>query len=191
MSNSVKKTRRQLAISIVIVVLITAVIVGVILILGSGKETKTVTSVESDVEKTIVCTNSDDETSFFKSGYPNSAKHEVRIIVKNNKMDKLSMKYTGVYESEYVAEKSSGIIHAAYNDLLGKNSISQGVFSPNFMKNGSTLTIELIGEVKDINPVTAKLFYIDQSEFNKIKSFSLDGIKRTYENKGFSCDIMN
>lgn len=192
MSNSVKKTRRQLATSIVIVVLITAVVVGLILILGSGRETRTVTNEESDEEKTVVCTNSNDEKSFFKSGYSaNPVKHEVRIITKNNKMDKLSIKYTGVYESEYITGKSSGLIHAAYNDLLGKNNIAQDIFSPNFMKNGSTLTIELYGNVNDINFVTSKLFYIEQSEFNKIKSLSTDGLKKIYENKGFSCDIMD
>ena len=49
MSNSVKKTRRQLATSIVIVVLITAVIVGLILILGSGRETRTVTNEDEEL----------------------------------------------------------------------------------------------------------------------------------------------
>ena len=192
MSNSVKKTKRQLAFSITIVVLVTALIIGIILVLNSGRETKTVTTTDKGAHGTLNCINHDDENSFYKSEYTaTSVEHELRIVIKDDAMDKLSMKYIGTYENENIAKKSSALIHAKHNELLGSNNISQNIFSTNFSNTDNKLTIELFGEVKNINSVTSKLFYIDQSEFNKIKSFSSSQLKSTFENKGFSCTFQD
>ena len=188
MSNSVKKTKRQLALSITIVVLVTAIIVGIILVLGSGRETIIVATSEDNVYDTLICKNHDDVNSFYKSSYQAiSVEHEVRIVLKDDFMEKIYMKYTGIYENEDVAKKSRALIHANHNELFGSNNISEDIFSSNFTSNGNKLTIELFGETKNINSITSRLFYIDQSEFNKIKSFSSSQIKNAFEKKGFSC----
>ena len=192
MANSVKKTRRQLVVDIIIVLLIAALIIILIVILNSGKETVTTTTTEQDEKEVLICKNHDDEKSFFKSSYkPSTVGHELRIIVSNNKLETITMTYTGTYDDPATAERARALMHADHNILLGSNNISEDVFSSLFNSEGNVVRIELFGKANDINSVTSRFFYIDTSEFYKVKNMSSSGLKTTFENKGFSCSYQN
>lgn len=187
MSNSVKKAKRQIIVDIIVVVLIAVVVVAVILILSSGKETIVTEQGEDNETSVIICKNNSNEKSFFHTTYNIKVDNELRFMMKNNKMDKLFATYKGELDDSATAEYVVSLMHADYNELLGKNNIHQNTFSPNFTTKDNTLTIELFGNVTDINSVTSKLFFIDASEFNKVKSLSSANLKKLIENKGFSC----
>ena len=192
MANSVKKTSRQLVVDIIIVLLIAAFVIALIVILNSGKETVTTTTTDQDKKDMLICKNHDDEKSFFKSSYqPSSVSHELRMIVSGNKLDTITMTYTGTYDDPTTAERARALMHADHNILLGSNNISEDIFSSLFSSEGSVVKIELFGRASDINSVTSKLFYIDTSEFYKVKNMSSSGLKTTFENKGFSCNYQN
>ena len=189
MANSVKKTRRQLIVDIIIVILIAAFVIALIMILNGGKETITTTTSEKDKNSTIVCKSSAHvENEVFKYGEPASFTHEIKVMLLNNKMDKLSYTYTGNYGSTTAAETAHAVLHASYNEYMGKFKQTPGYFSPNFSDAGAEASFNLFGEVNNINSYTGKIFFLDSSEYNKAKSLSSSMLKKLYENKGFSCD---
>ena len=189
MANSVKKTRRQLILDIIIVILIAAFVVFLIVVLNGQKETVTTTVTDKDKNSTIVCKTSDDiENGVFSYLSPEAHTHEVKIILLNNKMDKISYTYSGTYKFDGEAKDAHAFLHANYNDYMGKYNQKTNLFAPNFNDAGAEVTISLFGQVKDVNSYTGKLFFLDSSEYNKVKSLSSDMLKKLYENKGFTCD---
>ena len=187
MSNSVKKAKRQIIVDIILVILITVIVVAVVLILSSSKETIVTEQGEDNETSVIICKNNSNEKSFFQTTYNLKADNELRFMMKNNKMDKLFATYKGELDDSATADYVVSLMHADYNKLLGSNNIPENTFSPNFTSKDNTLTIELFGNVTDINSVTSKLFFINASEFNKVKLLSSVNLKKLIENKGFLC----
>ncbi len=189
MANSVKKTRRQLIVDIIIIILIAAFVIFLIVILSGRKETVTTTTTEKDKNSTLVCKTSKDlESGIFDYLSPNSHSHEIKIMLLNNKINKISYAYTGTYATDGAARNAHAFLHADYNEYMGKFSQKASDFSPNFNDAGTEVMISLFGQVENINSYTGKLFFLDSSEYNKAKTFSSDMLKKLYENKGFSCD---
>ena len=187
MSNSVKQEKRRLIMDIFIVVFILIIVLIVIWILSSGRETVVTSTTETEKQEKIICKTDSDEASFFKSNLETSSEHEIRIVLINNKMSRLYTDYSFTFESNSIAENEAGVLHARHNEMLGKNNIPLDVFSINFSINDNTVKIEMFGEPKNLNSVTSKLFFIDASEFDKVKSMSSASIKTLYESKAFSC----
>lgn len=189
MANSVKKTKRQIFVDIIIVALIAAFVIFLIIILNGRKETVTTTTTEKDKNSTVVCkTDKSIESGVFDFRGPKEHKHEIKVMLLNDKMDKISYTYSGTYESNKDAENAHAFLHASYNEYMGKFSQKASTFSPNFNNAGTEATINLFGQAGDINSYTGKLFFLDSNEYYKAKSLSSDMLKKLYENKGFSCD---
>ena len=189
MANSVKKTRRQIVVDVIAVLLIAAFVIFLIIILNGRKETVTTTNTNKDKNSVIVCKSSSDlKNDVFNYFEPETHIHEIKIMLINNKMDKISYNYSGTYKSDNEAKSAHAFLHANYNEYLGKYSQKTSDFSPNFNDSGVEATISLFGTAEKVNSYTGKLFFLDSSEYYKAKSLSSDLLKKLYENKGFSCD---
>lgn len=189
MTNSVKKEKKQFAIDAVIVVVIAIAVLTVFWVLSSSKQTTTYSEAEVDASDALVCKNNTDDGSFFKTSERISVSHEIRILVKKDALSTITLIYTGQFESKSATEYASGVLHADYNKHLSEYGLSPSEFAPRFNTEDNTLTITLYANVGAINSVSSKLFYIDSSEFNKVKSMDVDKLKSLYESKGFLCTI--
>ena len=202
MANSVRKEKKRLIIDIVIIVVIAVVTALVVWILTSGKTTNTVTTFEKDATGSVVCTikgatssNVDTDTDadkikpFFTDKRIRDYTETVKIILTNNKMDKISYSYDGVADDDKTAERVAAQFLADQNEYLGKYGVALNIFSPSFNNVGNKVEVRLFGKAGDINTYTGKLFYISSSEYYDARNFSADLLKKMYENKGFSCEL--
>ena len=207
MANSVKKEKKRLIIDILIIVVVAIITMAIVWILTSGKTTNSVTTFEQDSTGSVVCTlkktsdeskddagvqdQDDTNQAFFTDARVKESTETVKVVLTNGKMDKIFYSFDGKTENEKVAEQVAAQLLANQNEYLGKYGVALNTFSPSFSNVGDMVEIRLFGRASDISAYTGKLFYISSSEYNKVKSFSADMIKKTYTNKGFSCVLQD
>lgn len=188
MSNSVRKEKKQYIFGIILIVIVAVITAVVVWVLSFSKETVVKTERDSSEHGSLLCKGKSDEYSFFKDS-PSKVTQEVKILFVDNKMDKISLAYTGIYDSEYNAQLYGTQFRVDFEKKVldyGKETTS---FSPIFAIENNVLTISLYTDVKNIDSSTSKFFNIDTSEFNSIKSMSQSEVKSLYEKKSFSCII--
>lgn len=188
MSNSVRREKKQFVIDVIIIVIIAIATAVIVWILSVSKETKTITQTETSEHESVVCINDSDGESFFKSDSIIRVSHEIKVLLKNDKMDSISLRYVGEFSSNNEADQMGGVFHGNYNKYFAKYNLNPSDYSPNFVIDANTVTISLFGSVNSINTYTSKLFFIDSSDYYKIKAFSINEIESYYKNRGFSCN---
>ena len=107
---------------------------------------------------------------------------------RDDKLSSISLLYEGDYGTAAKAEEAKSFAMAEYNKTLAnKYGEKIDVFSSNFSTNGARLQLaQTARDISTINRNTVTYFLLDQgTEIAK----SLDGLKKQYETKGFSCEI--
>lgn len=187
MSNEVKKARYKL---IGFILMILAVVTGIVVFLLINKK-ETYVKMEAWQEKTeaIVCSARSLDGAFFEPENVNMVENKIKIIFSNDKMDKLSYSYNGVYRSNDLAVSDEAVLHAQYNKYMGENGRALEDLSPAYSVVGSKVQITLYADtVNRIDAVTAGFFFVDKSEVSKFVKRSVSETEKYYENKGFSCE---
>lgn len=112
----------------------------------------------------------------------------VTASFRGDNLSSLSLVYEGEYDTERKARDAETFGTARYNLILTDDYHEKiDIFSSNFSSNERTM--QLVQTVRDIGRVnrnTVTYFLLDQG--TNI-SRSLDGLKKQYDAKGFSCEI--
>ena len=78
-------------------------------------------------------------------------------------------------------------MHWNYDDFMGKTSIHQETLTPVFNNYNDEVSISLFFEKKYIVSELGSLLFLNQDESSKIKKYTINELKKIYENKNFSC----
>lgn len=105
----------------------------------------------------------------------------------NDRLSSISLLYEGDYGTEDRAKEAEDFAKADYNLTLAKKyGEKDDIFSTSFSRNGTKLQmIQTTRDISKINTNTVTYFLLDQG--TSIAK-TLDGLKKQYEAKGFSCE---
>ena len=179
--------------------ILTMVLIGVglialaifIAIFANGSETRTSESYENNSISAVHCTAKGIEDAFFYSDKVNTIKNEIKVTYNNDKIDKMYYSYNGTYRSSDVVHEDEVRLHAKYNTYMGENGQKIEDLNPAYDETNNKLHIGLYADSYDkINEATSVFFFINKDDINNVKKYSMDNMKKYYESKSFSCEII-
>lgn len=153
------------------------------------KQTDVQSEDQTDKTVSLQCEVSDIDGAFFESSTAQKITHEIRATFKNDKIDKMSYTFYGVYNSHSVAENVNAILHGQYNKYMGEQGLSQQSLNPDFATIGDDLKITLFTDRAKLSSLTTQFFFLDTDEYQRLASRSVSEMKELYEAKGFSCEV--
>ncbi|MBR2840046.1 hypothetical protein IKE82_01820 [Candidatus Saccharibacteria bacterium] len=184
-----KKTKQYwlwigLGLVLVAIVLIVTAIVNAM----RGKETGNVTIGGEAKVTGLVCKDATSVHPALASKPIDSYTNTVTANFQNEKLSSISLLYEGEYGTAARAEEAKSFAMADYNlTLTNEYGESDDIFSVHFSTDGSNM--QMVQTARDINKINLKTvtyFLLDKGT-NIAKS--LDGLKKQYEAKGFTCEI--
>ena len=106
----------------------------------------------------------------------------------DDKLSSISLLYEGEYKTAKNAESAETYARSDYNEILIKKYGEDiEIFSSNFSVDGTKMQfVQTTHDIGKINEKTVAYFLLDQGTHI---AKSLDGLKKQYEAKGFSCEI--
>jgi hypothetical protein len=190
MTNSVRREKKKIIISVIIITIIAVIVFCVVWILTNHKETLEKTTYDKDETSSVVCSTSNQiEESFFDFDGAESIYQEIKALFINKKLNRIFYSYTGQYESADDAKTKASALLANYNIYLGKHNISLDTINSSIDSVDSTVRIDLYTNSNSINVYTGKLFLLSSSEFNSAKSADQTMFAKYYKNKGLTCNF--
>lgn len=187
MSKKGKQYQLWMGIGLTLVVIAVALI-AVAVINAMGGEATGDLKISGEAKVTgLICK---DTTSIHPALMSKPAEEYTNTITANFQDDKLSsisLVYEGDYGTKSRAEEGEAFARADYNlTLTEKYGKSKDIFSFNFSVNGAKLQMtQATRDISKIDSNTVSYFLLDRGT-NMAKT--LDGLKKQYEAKGFSCE---
>jgi len=181
------KKEQKKYIDIGILILIIGLILIIIWLLTFEKESISTTEPENTNYASLECTSSSPTNPFFSSSTVQRFTHEIKVLISNNKIKEMSYRYDGTFNSSDAAESARAWMHTDYNKYMQANNVYQEILNPVFSVQKSKVTVSLYAESKKINLTVARLFFIDENDFESIDDYTAEDLKKLYESKGFSC----
>lgn len=185
MDKESKKYRLWVGLGLVVAAIVVVVLVIVNAMRGSTTGDVTISS-GSTIEG-VVCKNTTLEHPAFSSKPAESYNNTITATFQDDKLSSISLLAEGTYESEEIA---GGAIHFGrtdYNEILtDKYSEEIDIFSANFSLNGKKVQLaQTTRDISKININTVTYFLLDRGT---TISKTLEGLKKQYEGKGFTCE---
>ena len=157
----------------------------------NGNETRTSEPVEGEHVSAVYCTAKGIEGAFFSSEIVNTITNEVKITYHDSGIEKLYYSYKGTYRSNDVLKQDDGVFQAKYNNYMSEHGQNSVDLSPVYDEMNNKLHIALYADSLDkINEATSVFFFINGNEVNQFKKYTMDDMKKYYEDKSFSCKIV-
>ena len=194
MSEEKKSNHKGIYGIIGVVCIVIAIVLVVVWVLSDRHETRSSENKNEEEMTSMDCTTNElgeNAEPFFDYGEPVATSHELKTVFRNDKLDVLTYKYDGTYDSEKLAEERMSKMHAQYNYYMSDHGLDQTLANPNFSRNKEVVDVTLYLEKDKLNHSTAELFFITDDEFANAKDFSSKTMEKLYEAKGFSCTIHN
>ena len=188
-SNRKHYTTKQKTFRIIFILVFIVLIISLIFILLTPKETYVHGDGDAQMVFTDIlqCKSSNPDVSFFTYDAEKS-EHTIKIIFKDNKINKINYTFDGNFSSDKKAETTLSQMHAEYNTYMGGTSIYQENLTPTFSLLGSEIIINLFIDEKYFVPSTAKIVFLDGNEYVRARDGNIDEIEEIYKSKGFLCD---
>lgn len=185
-----KHKRKMLIVEAVVVALIIGIVAFVVAVLSYDRKAWVTEEHEDFSLVTMVCSRHDDEHSFFENNNASDKEHQLKIVFKDDKIDKISYGFEGEYDSKESADHDDAVLHADYNIYMSNHEISSELLTPIFRVSDNKLFISMYLEnYSSLNSVTGKIFYIGSGDIDKLAKNSVDDVKAYFKKKGFSCTI--
>lgn len=164
------------------------VVAGLIIWLVTHKKETYISNPVADSDYSILeCSSSSPENPFFAFGTAQRFTHSMKIMFTDGHMKEMSYRYDGTFNNEASAENAEAWLHADYNKYMTSNGLNAESLNPVFSIDKSKLMVSLYAEAKKIDKTVGRLFFIGDSEINKISEYTPDSFKEMYETKGFAC----
>lgn len=172
--------------TVLIVILCGLALVAVVAFqLFQRKETITSTRTESTTTYAMVCETKTPKDPFFTVEGVAEAEHEIKVTYTGSMADKISYEYEAEMDSPEAVTKAEAKTHADYNIFMGNNTSD---FSSNFMPMGTEYKINITTDVENLGSKTARIFFISEDDFNGLKDYNIEDLKRIIQTAGFHCE---
>lgn len=188
MSKKGKNNRLWVWLGVTTIVIAVVTLLVVLLVNGMQGETTGDTIITGGTEVDgLTCKNRTLEHPAFVSKPAVTYTNTLTAVFQDGKLSSISLLAEGSYESATMAEEAKAFAMADYNlTLTRKYSEKDDIFSSNFTVNGARLQLaQTTRDIGKINGNTVTYFLLDQGTSI---SKTLDGLKKQYENKGFTCE---
>lgn len=166
------------------------IILIIIAILNSGKEQRISTHNTEMSTRAVYCKGSVVNNPFFNRYSSMDRQHEIKVVFHDDQIDKINYTYTGKYEKEELATKDVSLLHADYNIYMSKTSIDQEALLPTFSVINTDIIVNYSVDKETLTSETARLVFLDDKQYSKLPSYSINDAMSLYKNKGFHCEII-
>lgn len=173
-----------LGLVVVAIVLIVVVVVNMM-----GQETTGDVKIGGEAKVTgLICKDAVSVHPALESKPMGEHTNTITANFQNDKLSSISLVYEGDYGAEAMAKEGESFARADYNlTLINKYGERDDIFSVGFSVDGSKMQmVQTARDISKINSNTVTYFLLDQG--TSIAK-SLEGLKKQYEAKGFSCEI--
>ena len=107
----------------------------------------------------------------------------------DDELSSITLYYVGTYNSSLEAKQAEAYAQADYGLILAKEyGVNVGSFSHSFMIDGERVSMTITAKDGNIDDKTASYFLLEQ---NKSFPKSLDEVKRRYEERNFSYEVID
>lgn len=184
-----KSSSYYIALSVIMVV--AALVFIILFLVAQGKETRISEKREDSTIRLLYCKANLPVDPFFVSGMAKEYSHEIKVTFRGERIDKISYNYYGVYDDERLADAGRSELHADYNEYMSDNGLIPEDLYPIFDYDGSTSKVTLYGSRNDntLNIITARLFFLNYDEYDRLDNISGEDLKNIYIDKGFYCNF--
>ena len=148
-------------------------------------ETHTSREVQTVEAEIMVCEAAAPRDPLFSVEGAEDVEHEIKVTYKNGLADKISYELQAELNSPEAAEHAEATTHATYNNFMGTNASD---FSANFMPIGDDYKLNITADIDKLTPTSARIFFIEREQFESLKEFGIDDIKRFIQTAGFHCE---
>lgn len=185
-------TKREKRFNLTVCFFVVAVIIVIILLLMiifNGEKSEDVRITGGGKSTSLECTDSRRLHPALRDRTPISHTNTITATFSDDALSSITLYYVGTYNSSAEAEQAEAYAQADYGLIPAKEMhINVEPFSHSFMTNGDNVSMTITAKNSDIDDKTAPYFLLDQG-----KAFprSRSSMKQRYEEKGFSCKIVD
>lgn len=173
---------------IVILLVFLFVIILLLCFFFFGSKTETTGSLKSaETIETLICSGNV-KYPFFS--YENDNREEMKINASFNdgNLRNISLVYRVFYDSNEDANKSANLNRVAMNNSFGLDKMPADSFNATYSLDGDMLQMSIYADRDTFGTLASKYFLLDGITNTK---YTRSAIKRSYENKGLTCEIEN
>lgn len=165
-------------------------IIGVVVMFFLINKNETRISEEYEIAKriTVQCESGAQEDAFFSDDREQDVKNIIKILFVNDRVERLFYDYEGRFDSEGVASTVNATMHGKYNKFMSGKGMNPDSLKPTFQNSENKVQIILNADSNVVNNLTSSFFFLNEDDFQHIKSRQPDDYVKLYKGKGFSCE---
>lgn len=183
------KGKRNDILAPILILAVTAVIITtIILVILYNGETNNVIITGGSKVVGLKCENNTLVHPVLTDFTPETISNKITANFQNNKLDSITYRYEGIYGSAEEVKDAEAFAAADYNTILAKEYGEDiEIFSHVFFKDGEKLHLTITADSNRVSSKVAPYFLLDN---NKTFPKQIDVMKTAYEEKNFSCEIV-
>lgn len=158
-------------------------------IFTNGKETRVSQEQTYSSITSLNCTAPSQEKSFFSSDSATDIKHNLKIVLQDDKIDSISYSYDATFNSDKEAENATAVLHGKYNMYMDEQGANRESYNPVFAQDKTRLKISIYAENKKLVSAMAPILFMTNDEFANIKNYNTEDFEKIYDGKGFTCEV--
>ncbi len=186
-----KRTRGVGVAKVCVLVALFALVMAIVVVALSGKETYNSATYNEDELKTLYCEAGELEGGLFNFDDASGVKNIVKYVYGGDNILRLSYTYTANFELESVAKARLATMHADYNEYMGKTDVYFDSLSPAFNLFDTSVSVNLFIERNLFTVDTSKMVFLSTSDYITAKKAKIEDLKKLYEKKNFTCKIVD
>ncbi len=164
----------------------TAILLLLFIIFGGGKSNDIEVSWGGEVVG-LKCIDSELLHPALRDRTPVSHINTIMANFADDKLSTITLYYVGTYSSPSEAKQAEAYAQADYGLILAKEYVVGVDFTHSFMTDGEKVSMTITSENGGVDDKTAPYFLLEQ---NKTFPKSLDEMKKRYEERNFSCEVI-
>ena len=173
------------ALGLVLLCVAALVIIGLSQLFKSN-ETVTSSGPQTISSNAMVCEAAAPKDPFFTVEGATDVEHQIKVIYKNGVADKISYEYDAEMGTPEAAIEAEARTHADYNNFMGKRASD---FSASFMPMDDEYKITITANMDDLGSSTARIFFISKEDFEGLKDFQIENLRKIMQTAGFHCEM--
>ncbi len=175
---------------IVAIVLVVTIVVTICILKMMGNTTTSGGFPDPETTKSLSCTSKDYEYKFFTVDGSKKKETTMRETFNDDNLHVISFIYDLYYNSKEEIVHSEAYNHAAMNISFSKSGLQPDAFSAIYKQlvsdaENMLLSTSMTAYADQIGDSGAKYFLLEDLEGN----FTLDKVRQTYRNAGFTCEV--
>lgn len=175
---------------IVAIVLVVTIVVTICILKMMGNTTTSGGFPDPETTKSLSCTSKDFDYKFFTVDGSKKKETTMRATFNDDKLHVISFIYDLYYNSKEEIVHSEAYNHAAMNISFSKSGLQPDAFGAIYKQlvsdtENMLLSTSMTAYADQIGDSGAKYFLLEDLEGN----FTLDKVRQTYRNAGFTCEV--